>query len=134
MVGFLLAIDLRFDMMRFLSNWLYSEVEITSGLTCFCLPVFPQLYRQQIKKLFSAPRHPSTYSHSDTIITPSFHVSQFNATQGGLEPISTACGRLSWSKDHYINLDESIDHKSKQADFFKPFDIDRVATNLSVPS
>lgn len=60
------------------------------------------------------------------IVTPSFHVSHFNATQGGLEPISTACGRLSWSKDHYINLDESIDHKDKQADLSKPFDSDKL--------
>lgn len=85
-------------------NWYNSEVEITSGLICFCLPVFPRLYRQQIKKIFSASSASHTYLHHSVFPTHNPYKRHLDGPQGVQELKPFQSGQLSLSKTHPINL------------------------------
>lgn len=93
------------DSIGFLGNQVNSEVEITSGIICFCLPVFPQLYRQRMKKLFFATNSRPTYSRSGLSTTPSPYSRHIDGLRGQWERSDVACGRFQPPKDHYVDID-----------------------------
>lgn len=88
----------------FLGNRFNSEVEITSGLICYCLPVFPQLYRQRIKKLFSPSRPSHAYLHNSVLPKHNPYKRHFDSPQGVQELKPSQSGRLSVSKAQSIDL------------------------------
>ena len=87
-----------------LANGFNSEVEITSGLICYCLPVFPHLYRQRIKKIFSASTTSHTYLHHSVFPTHNPYKRHFDSPQGVQELKPFQSGQLSASKTHSIDL------------------------------
>ena len=113
-VGCSSEIDAKLALVGFLGNRFDSEVEIASGIICYCLPVFRILYRQRIRKFFPASGTAHTCSHHSVFPSPGPHDRHCESPQDGqkLNPIRR--GQLLASESHYIDFDKSENAKSKR--------------------
>lgn len=104
MVGCPFKSDAILALFEFLGNQFNSEVEITSGLICYCLPVFPQLYRRRIEKIFSAPNAFHTYSHRNVFPRHDSYERHFDSLEGGQDLKPFQSGQLPVFKTHQTDL------------------------------
>lgn len=116
-VGCPFTIDAISALVEFLGNRFNSEVEITSGLICYCLSVFPQLYRQCVKKMFSGPSASHTYSHRGVLPPHNFYKRHFDSLHGGRNLKPFQGGHSSLSKTYRIDFDESGVAETMETEF-----------------
>lgn len=101
-VGWPLMMDAKSASVGFLGNWFNSEAELTSGLICYCLPVFPQLYRQRIKKIFSSSSASHAYLHHGAFPAHNSYKRHFDSPQGVQELKPFQGSQLSAFQTHPI--------------------------------